>query len=241
MAKTISATVGKDSAGRLAPNRLQDVINVEQLLNQVPPAEGGPTERLLASGSFTQQTFLAICRFQERKFGWADGLIEPGQRTLAELNKFDKVAPSPTWPAKTMRVVGEQQQLFRGDSGDRAPGDMELLSFSMGLADLSGEGPLKRIDVVKQVGPSTPQFFLAAVTAERLNVWINDLNIERRFSPSDPGTDMHLTLSNAIVDSVRSLPSEIHTSLQQISFTCEQISWDYNRSGFPKNVFLSAY
>lgn len=241
MAKTISATVGKDSAGRLAPNRFQDVVNVEQLLNQVPQKEGGPIQRLLASGSFTQQTFLAICRFQERKFGWADGLVEPGRRTLAELNKFDKVAPSPTSPTRTMRVVGEQQQLFRGDPGDLEPGEMELFFFTLVSANPAGQGALKSVDVVKKVGPSAPQFFLAAVTSERLNVWISAPSIERPFSPREPGTGMHLTLSNAIVTAVTSLTTEFHMALQQITFTSEQISWEYTRSVFPKNVFVSGY
>jgi len=225
MAKTISATVGKDSAGRLAHNRFQDVISVEELLNQVPPDQGGPLQKLPASGVFTQQTFLAICKFQERKFGWADGLVEPYQRTIAELNKFDKVAEI---PRSMMRVIGEQQQLFRGDPG-LGLGEMGVFVFNVEPTNQSGNG-VRQIKVVKQAGPSAPQFFLAATTVERLTVWLSALNIERSNVPWKPGTDMHLTLSKAIVSAVSSFPSEIHSKLQELTFFSEQLSWEYRTS-----------
>jgi hypothetical protein len=95
MARALRSTVGRDQYGTNASNLASDVLTVQQLLNQVPPTAGGSPIPVPQSGVFDQATFLAICRFQQRQFHWADGLVQPGERTLVALNTFDTLVPGP--------------------------------------------------------------------------------------------------------------------------------------------------
>jgi hypothetical protein len=96
MPRTISATVGRASA-----NRHDDVVTVQELLNQVPPDEGGPQPVLTVDGLCGPKTNAAIQKFQLHHFGWggADGRVEPGRQTIAKLNEYDRPSRKPA-PAK---------------------------------------------------------------------------------------------------------------------------------------------
>jgi len=87
MASVIGASVGR--AGAL--NRPPDVLTVQRLLNQVPPASAGPFPPLVPDGMCGEKTMGAIQKFQIRHFGWsgADGRVDPGGQTLRKLNEFD--------------------------------------------------------------------------------------------------------------------------------------------------------
>jgi hypothetical protein len=86
MARTISASVGLN-----ASNRKSDVITVQELLNKVPPLQGGPEIKLKVDGLCWQKTQHAIRNFQSRNMGhkWPDARVDPGGSTLARLNSFD--------------------------------------------------------------------------------------------------------------------------------------------------------
>jgi hypothetical protein len=90
MARTISASVG---AGGV--NRKADAVTVQELLNNVPADDGGPTPPLVVDGLPWTRTVAAIRRFQRIALGhkWPDGRVDPGGATLARLNAFD--APQP--------------------------------------------------------------------------------------------------------------------------------------------------
>jgi hypothetical protein len=92
VAKTIARRVGLGG-----DNLPADVKVVQGLLNQVPPASGGPSSTLLITDLCTKATTDAIQKFQLHHFGWslADGRVDPGGPTLKKLNEFEPVAPLP--------------------------------------------------------------------------------------------------------------------------------------------------
>jgi hypothetical protein len=85
MAATILASVGLRGA-----NRRDDVLTIQNLLNRIDPAKGGPTVKLDPDGRAGTKTNGAIQRFQLEHFGFkgADGRVDPGGRTLAKLNEL---------------------------------------------------------------------------------------------------------------------------------------------------------
>jgi Putative peptidoglycan binding domain len=87
MARSILSSVGR-MGGK---NRPDDVITVQQLLDQVRVAQGGPAVPLDVDGLCGPKTIDAIQKFQLHHFGWkgADGRVDPNGPTLAKLNEFD--------------------------------------------------------------------------------------------------------------------------------------------------------
>lgn len=82
MAKAISASVGFGGV-----NRSMDVRTIQELLNGVPPGNGGPVPRLDVDGACGPLTIGAIRTFQTTRFGPpVDARVDPGQRTLEALN-----------------------------------------------------------------------------------------------------------------------------------------------------------
>jgi papain like cysteine protease AvrRpt2 len=94
MARTISASVGLN-----ASNRKPDVVTVQELLNKVPPLQGGPEVKLKIDGLCWQKTQQAIRNFQSRNMGhkWPDVRVDPGGATLTRLNSFDEQAAVAEW------------------------------------------------------------------------------------------------------------------------------------------------
>jgi hypothetical protein len=101
MARSISASVGEGGV-----NRSDDSVTVQELLNKVPPEQGGPAPRLAVDGLPWQLTIAAIRKFQRVQLGfqWPDGRVDAGGQTLAKLNEFDRppviaehLPPGPMW------------------------------------------------------------------------------------------------------------------------------------------------
>jgi hypothetical protein len=84
-AASISAAVG--IGGK---NRADDVRTVQDLLNQVPTASGGPVPLLVVDGLIGPKTNAAIRRFQKAQLGWADSRVDPNGPTIARLGNFAK-------------------------------------------------------------------------------------------------------------------------------------------------------
>jgi hypothetical protein len=84
---TISASVGV--GGR---NLAADVRTVQELLNNVPPEQGGPAPKLAVDGLVGPLTNGAIAKFQRKQLGFSDGRVDPGGPTLKRLNQFRKVS-----------------------------------------------------------------------------------------------------------------------------------------------------
>jgi len=95
MAFLLSAPVGRGGA-----NHSWDVLFVQDALNRVPSADGGPQPPLTSDGLCGPKTRKAISNFQLKHFGWsgADGLVEPGKQTHRKLEEYDKSGPGKTTP-----------------------------------------------------------------------------------------------------------------------------------------------
>jgi len=96
MARQISASVGR-MGGK---NRRPDVLTVQDLLNRVPPHQGGPVPPLVVDGLCGSKTIKAIQKFQLHHFGWrgADGRVDPNGQTHTKLNEYDRKQPTPGYP-----------------------------------------------------------------------------------------------------------------------------------------------
>lgn len=83
----------KSAVGADAPrvrNRAEDVRIIQQLLNKISFAAGGPALPLTCDGICGKLTRAAIARFQKVAMGTAlpDGIVDPERRTLYKLNEL---------------------------------------------------------------------------------------------------------------------------------------------------------
>jgi hypothetical protein len=85
----ISASVGERGV-----NLPADVMHVQQLLNGISPGQGGPQPALKVDGIVGPFTLRAISRFQSRNLGFSDGRVDPGGRTITELEQRAEVDTS---------------------------------------------------------------------------------------------------------------------------------------------------
>lgn len=71
-------------------NLLPDVTKIQDALNNVSPADGGASPKLVKDGICGSKTINAIKQFQLKQFGWsgADGKINPGGQTITRLNQI---------------------------------------------------------------------------------------------------------------------------------------------------------
>jgi peptidoglycan hydrolase-like protein with peptidoglycan-binding domain len=92
--KNIQASVGL--GGRNLP---QNVMMVQYLLNCVPASQAGPVPELAIDGIAGPKTVAAIRKFQQTRFGRADGRVDPGARTIATLAQYD---PYPNLPLEAV-------------------------------------------------------------------------------------------------------------------------------------------
>ena len=77
-------------------NKVADVITIQEALDDVIPAEGGPNPLLTIDGKCGPKTKKAIQEFQLKHFGWklADGRVDPDGPTLAKLNEIANRNPT---------------------------------------------------------------------------------------------------------------------------------------------------
>ncbi len=91
MAVNISASVGKNGL-----NKNADVLAIQQSLNKIPPAKGGPDPKLKEDGWIGPKTIGAITKFQLANAGLTpDGRIDPQGLTLVRLNELLAGQPKP--------------------------------------------------------------------------------------------------------------------------------------------------
>lgn len=97
-----------------ALNLSEDTKTVQQLLNNVPVAEGGPSPLLEDDGKCGPLTKDAIKKFQWKQFGWkgTDGRVDPDGPTMAKLNEFDKKAAPPVPPPPPQPTLPEATDFF---------------------------------------------------------------------------------------------------------------------------------
>ncbi len=146
MAISISASVGSKGA-----NRYDDVVTVQRLLNCVPPLEGGPSPAIAVDGLVGPRTIGAISRFQQHQFGWADGRVDPGQRTITKLNDF-YTGPDPAIVQAVEAVLDLGQQLLS------YPGAPRFLGYAAG----------KLPQILRQLGDALAKYRASASSAAML-------------------------------------------------------------------------
>jgi hypothetical protein len=93
MAKTLSGSVGEDKNGNGLANKPADVAIVQDLLNIVPVASGGPADWINVDGIWGKKTKAGIMTFQKNAAGfkWPDGIVSPKAKTLLKLNEFESL------------------------------------------------------------------------------------------------------------------------------------------------------
>jgi len=91
MDRSIAKPVGD---GQKAKNLYNDVVTIQQLLNDIAPANGGANPPLKVDGVCGPKTKTAIQKFQLQHFGWklADARVDPGGATLAKMNAMAAVS-----------------------------------------------------------------------------------------------------------------------------------------------------
>jgi peptidoglycan hydrolase-like protein with peptidoglycan-binding domain len=77
-------------SGFKAKNLDRDVRTIQESLNKIKPAQGGPAIPLVVDGKIGPKTNKAITDFQFKQFGikGADGVIEPGKQTIQRINQI---------------------------------------------------------------------------------------------------------------------------------------------------------
>jgi hypothetical protein len=103
---TISRSVGKK-----APNIPKDVSTIQELLNDVPPDEGGPDPKLAVDGLCWGKTIAAIHKFQRTFMKWPDDRVDPGGRTLTRLATRRGSASGPLLSIAKKAQAGERLPL----------------------------------------------------------------------------------------------------------------------------------
>ena len=114
MAITLSGSVGKNlKTGALGQNRPDDTLNVQKLLNVASARVKVPKNPIAEDSKFGRETHAAILDFQLARFGWHDGVVDPGLNTITELNAIADGQPVPPVPPKNYnyRVPGIFDQI----------------------------------------------------------------------------------------------------------------------------------
>ncbi|QCI68138.1 hypothetical protein [Phreatobacter stygius] len=113
--RDISAPVGalENRGASLRGNLKPDVLIVQQLLNKIAMAEGGPTSagssgRLQEDGLCGPRTRLAIQKFQEKQFPGKrpDTIVDKAQRTIYRLNQLAAPEVDDFLKAKAVASLG---------------------------------------------------------------------------------------------------------------------------------------
>ena len=114
MATTLSGSVGKNINNKVpGKNRADDILKVQKLLNVAVERVKVPKNPIAEDGKFGPETHAAILNFQLARFGWHDGVVDPGQNTITELDAIAAGKPVPPPPPKSYnyRVPGLFDQI----------------------------------------------------------------------------------------------------------------------------------
>lgn len=95
------------SVGLSGKNKPEDVRIVQGLLNTVPTTFGGPEKALDVDGFIGPKTVSAITRFQNKNFGWGDGRVDVGGKTLSRLADYADGMADPKSPLAAMAAGGQ--------------------------------------------------------------------------------------------------------------------------------------
>jgi hypothetical protein len=76
------------SVGLGQANDPDEVRTIQQALNRFGPGLGGPDPKLVPDGKVGPKTNAAIVKFQTRQLGFADGRVDPNQKTISRINQL---------------------------------------------------------------------------------------------------------------------------------------------------------
>ena len=118
------------SVGRNGRNLCDDVVQIQDALNRVGPANGGPIIPLAVDGFVGPKTIKAIADFQKTQFPdkFPDGCVDPGQRTVGRLN--DLLAGAPTF----------NDEMVPGFGGVPSFNDQMVPAFGGGQSSFAPQG-----------------------------------------------------------------------------------------------------
>lgn len=163
------------SVGQGGKNYPADVRVVQQGLNLVPLARGGPGTQLVEDSMIGPLTIAAISGFQQRCFGWADGRIDAAGQTLT---KLVEVAQEIIRQADVLRPIIRAQlaRILGGDKAEVVVAQLALLSpfrlavLAVALAEMvpTPYGAVNDFRTVPAVNPATKQTMDARFGWQRL-------------------------------------------------------------------------
>ncbi len=174
MAKSIVASVGTGGV-----NRSGDIITVQELLNRVPIAAGGPSTPLEVDGKTGTKnwgrTANQIVTFQFKCFGWQDGKIDPGGKTWIRLVSYEgQGGPTPRRPSTTPALGGSV-----GSKGTNKEADVREVQILLNQVPRSSGGPRAPLKADgKAAGDAFKLLVYAIVEFQQRNFGWNDGRID---------------------------------------------------------------
>jgi hypothetical protein len=158
----LTGRVGRHTsqAGRHAQNRPEDQLTIINLLNNIPPAEGGPGASLsksVRSGICSDELYRAISTFEDKQFpGQRSGYVDPDGAMLQRMEALAaKTAAAATQAAaRAIRFVTPEQYLGppTGKTKDISNTTFPMASNDVLWVGLTGDSQ----NIVKTVGVNIP-------------------------------------------------------------------------------------
>jgi len=99
------------SVGIGGRNQNEDVLTIQQLLNLIPPTDGGPVVPLDEDGWIGPKTNGAILAFQKFQKTGSDGRVDPHGPTLKRMNELQKPKLGQRNAARMARAVSSMPDL----------------------------------------------------------------------------------------------------------------------------------
>jgi peptidoglycan hydrolase-like protein with peptidoglycan-binding domain len=110
--QNVTAKPIERSVGAGGTNAKADTLLVQELLNSVPPSEGGPDLLLAEDGLIGPKTQAAINKFQKKVLSSPDGRIDPGGPTIKAL--VGVICDSPAVPPGRLGLAARPNQVAGG-------------------------------------------------------------------------------------------------------------------------------
>ena len=125
------------SVGLGQSNKPDEVTTIQQALNRFGPGQGGPDPKLVPDGIVGPKTNAAIVKFQTRQLGFADGRVDPNQKTINRINQLVATVFVTVDPKIVKKIY---QDLLPEISRAVLDADAALLAARNGI--LFGPGPI---------------------------------------------------------------------------------------------------
>jgi peptidoglycan hydrolase-like protein with peptidoglycan-binding domain len=155
-----------DKVGQGGISLKKDVLIIQQALNAVAEARGGPVPRLATDGLIGPKTRAAIGKFQKKNISFVDFRIDPNGPTIKALNAVLGSVTSALTASPTFTVTDEQMERVFSDIVPIAQACVKAARRALGVARVMGtiESPsqtlLRKHFAVVASDPPPPDFVL---------------------------------------------------------------------------------